>query len=101
MMLPRSWRLAATVLHLHLAVVSSLATRRREELAACSCDCCEVQSRREDTKQFQCAYSQMALFQSSASRCDSLCRQEARDDVLTTAQAPEMDTERFCFFECE
>mmetsp|Transcript_123132 Transcript_123132/g.195241 ORF Transcript_123132/g.195241 Transcript_123132/m.195241 type:complete len:645 (+) Transcript_123132:29-1963(+) len=96
-----------------LALAASLDKHRRE-IASCSCDCCEVGRRREDEQaeqssrkggleidHFECAYSPQLLFPASAPRCDNLCRQDQSDSVLTSTMVSEIDTQRFCFFECE
>jgi len=68
--------------------------------ASCSCDCCEVQG--HPVLGLQCAYSLTApTSQSTASRCGSKCKKHASDKILSATAADEMDTERFCFFECQ
>jgi len=76
----------------------------------CSCDCCQAEFLREDNtdsnNRLQCAYAQPGLQPASPYRdlntnCGNLCKRASADKVLTAASASgEVDTERFCFFEC-
>lgn len=78
---------------------------------ACHCGCCEVEVRRdqesvEGDERLECTYAEPGLrysspFRVSAAPCESLCLRPAVDQVLTAVQAPDMDTQRFCFFECK
>eukprot|EP00929_Paragymnodinium_shiwhaense_P007736 TRINITY_DN11164_c0_g1_i1.p1 TRINITY_DN11164_c0_g1~~TRINITY_DN11164_c0_g1_i1.p1 ORF type:complete len:475 (-),score=149.52 TRINITY_DN11164_c0_g1_i1:215-1639(-) len=85
----------------------------------CNCDCCitEVErgggegafaalsSAQKQTSwdRLQCAYappSEMGSAGPTGGRCGSLCKR-TKDDIVTAAQDPSMDTQRFCFLECE
>lgn len=87
--------------------------RSTADVSACSCDCCEVEHRREDaevgvgsqSERFQCALTQdnnyNSPFRTKASTCSNLCKQDPNDQILTATEVREIDTERFCFFECQ
>ncbi|CAK0846880.1 unnamed protein product [Prorocentrum cordatum] len=78
---------------------------------ACHCGCCEVEVRRgqdslEGSGRLECTYAEPGLryaspFRAPAAACESLCLRPAADQVLTAVEAPDMDTQRFCFFECK
>jgi len=76
---------------------------------ACSCDCCEVEQQRgegEGESRFECAMSDKGTqysspFRAQVSRCGNLCQQSAQDNVLTATEVQDIDTQRFCYFECE
>lgn len=97
------WLLLALVYYLVPAALALRSTRN------CSCDCCQAEFLREasaDTNnRLQCAYAQPGLQSASPYRdmntCGNLCKRAVADKVLTAASAVgEVDTERFCFFEC-
>lgn len=103
----------AALLAMQSAVALS-SNHSSRELASCSCDCCEVGRRREEEQaeeaakrsgvfidHFECAYSQAPGYASNAPRCDNLCRQDPEDSVVTATSVSEMDSQRFCFLECE
>lgn len=84
-------------------------------LSACSCDCCEVEVQRVDggaafvdlatgTERLECVLAESGLAPTSSFRaqnaCGALCLRGTQDEVLRAAEVPEMDTQRFCFFEC-
>lgn len=80
------------------------------DLSPCTCSCCEAEPHRGDNPgvidRFECAYAQPGLVYSSPFRskdelCTPLCRQDPADSVVTATEVVEMDTQRFCFFECE
>lgn len=55
---------------------------------------------------FECSFAEPNTIFSFASKakapqCDAICLQDSDDVVLTAAETPEIDTERFCFYECE
>lgn len=78
-------------------------------LATCSCDCCQAELRREEAAsgddRLQCVHAQSGLqppspFRAQPRSCDDLCHRSPAEQVLTAVKAAEMDTQRFCFFEC-
>merc|ERR1719487_232394 len=87
----------------------------RDDPGACSCDCCEVGRRREEEQaeeaakmggiekdDFECVFAPAATAGFiDAPKCGNLCRQDASDSVLTSTEESEIDTQRFCFFECK
>lgn len=95
-------------------LLAALAASRLPRLAthgACQCGCCEVEVRRdqeslEGDERLECTYAEPGLryaspFRASAATCESLCARPAVDQVLTAVEALDMDTQRFCFFECK
>jgi len=96
------------------AVAFNIAKHRTAQLSSCSCDCCEVGRRREeeqaeqaakkrgiDNDHFECAYLPTPGYNTNAPRCENLCIRDAGDSLLTASEDSEMDTQRYCFFECE
>lgn len=87
----------------------------------CHCDCCITEVQRGSSlavlppgtsgdgppDRLQCAWappSELGSAGPTGERCGSLCQRPktgSKDDILTAAQDPSMDTQRFCFFECE
>lgn len=74
----------------------------------CRCECCLTEMQRDDDatqadawSRLQCAFDAAAAETGGEAKCSSLCRRSRNDTVIATAQAEEMDTQRFCFFECE
>jgi len=99
-----NWLLLALVYCHALAATLALRSTR-----TCSCDCCQAEFLREEStdanSRLQCAYAQPGLQPATPYRthntCANLCKRAAADKVLTAASAVgEVDTERFCFFEC-
>lgn len=82
----------------------------RRSLAACSCDCCVAEPRRESAvdgeEGWECALEQRGLrFESSpfhlrAQPCDSLCLQGPGDEVFTSTESAEVDAQQYCFVAC-
>jgi len=102
MTLARSFTVAAAVLFATLSVASSSIIKQKSDGKSCSCDCCEVQS--HPVMGLQCAYSQTSIFKSTASKCGTLCKQDAEVSLLeggAATAARETDTERYCFSECQ
>jgi len=78
----------------------------------CSCDCCLTELQRgsmaaNGDSKLQCAYappSEMsvrpALRRGAEARCGTMCSKSAGDKVLVSADGA-VDTQRFCFFECQ
>lgn len=101
--------LLALFLTAHFSSVAAGAS----QLKPCSCDCCQTELSRENQEEdekgedrFECGLLQAGMvyespFRAQAPHCDNLCRQDRHDAVLTATEVPEIDTERFCFFECE
>lgn len=88
----------------------------------CHCDCCITEVQRGSSlavlsppgtsddgppDRLQCAWappSELGSAGPTGGRCGSLCQRPKtgpKDEILTAAQDASMDTQRFCFFECE
>lgn len=104
----------AVLMLMQSAVAFNFAKHGTAQLASCSCDCCEVGRRREeeqaeqaakrsgiDNDHFECAYLPTPGYKTNAPRCENLCIRDAGDSLLTASEDSEMDTQRYCFFECE
>uniref|UniRef100_A0A7S4RDU7 Uncharacterized protein n=2 Tax=Alexandrium monilatum TaxID=311494 RepID=A0A7S4RDU7_9DINO len=99
----------ALVLSLALARLPSAASSRRG-LAACSCDCCVAEPRREaavdEDEGWDCVLAQPGLrfdsspFYAQPSPCGSLCLQAPGDEVFTSTETPEVDAQHYCFVAC-
>lgn len=93
------------------ACISGLTLSRRksaDSFPQCSCSCCEteVQAHGPLETTFQCALIPegderfMSKFRAQRAGCPQYCRQSATDKVLTATHSPQIDYERFCYFEC-
>jgi len=83
---------------------------REDPQGPCSCDCCEVEESRDagadgsPDQALQCAFAQSgSLFRekSHAGACGTLCLKGDSDSILSASESGMLDTQRFCFFECE
>eukprot|EP00928_Gymnodinium_smaydae_P030385 TRINITY_DN22622_c0_g1_i2.p1 TRINITY_DN22622_c0_g1~~TRINITY_DN22622_c0_g1_i2.p1 ORF type:complete len:489 (+),score=80.68 TRINITY_DN22622_c0_g1_i2:65-1468(+) len=84
--------------------------RSKSSSQRCTCDCCVAELQRDEnpgvTEGFsllQCAYDTSedqggSSASSAGPRCGSTCLRSSDDHIL---DSPELDTQRFCFMECE
>lgn len=79
-------------------------------LSPCSCSCCETEVQRAaemgGPDRFECAFAQPGLlyksvFRAETAQCSNMCLQDQHDTVLTATEVQSIDTQRFCYFECE
>jgi len=100
-----------------LTAVAASAAATTAAAPTCRCDCCISELLRDPDdaaptsvgasreSRLQCAYdaSEVQHFGGAVQKaeCGSLCTRPGGDEVLAAAQDPEIDTQRFCYFECE
>lgn len=93
--------------HRRAALALALLAGAGAALEQCSCDCCEVEVQRDELEsRFECALAEPGTtstspFRAQRAQCGSLCQQNGRDNILTASEVPEVDSQRFCYFECE
>lgn len=72
---------------------------------SCTCDCCEVEQRQTPDAPLGCAFAQVNPSFRSPYRvqhsCSDLCVHNSTDKIITDVEESQMDTQRFCWFECE
>eukprot|EP00929_Paragymnodinium_shiwhaense_P006360 TRINITY_DN10963_c0_g1_i1.p1 TRINITY_DN10963_c0_g1~~TRINITY_DN10963_c0_g1_i1.p1 ORF type:complete len:472 (-),score=131.61 TRINITY_DN10963_c0_g1_i1:90-1505(-) len=102
------WMLRVVILSVGWIVRSrALVHGASDDIVNCHCECCLTELQRAEEgdgsgnawSRLQCAYD--AAASAAENRCGNLCRRSSNDTVLAAAEAQEMDTQRFCFFECE
>jgi len=96
------------------AVGAALARRAAErDVAACNCECCEVEAVRDPVgddvadgaARLQCSFAEPGVARTSSLRaqtpnCGTFCLRSDSDQVLVASESAQLDTQRFCFFEC-
>jgi len=90
----------ALFLLLSLCEASFLRSVRRRDLPTCSCDCCEVASRRSDEVAFGVSIKCAPSDQHAADMCPENCNVDEDDKLLPTSDGS-LQYVRFCFQECK
>lgn len=117
LLLPPHWALAALAGRGAARGTAAAGGTGREEVSACSCDCCEVELRREaleegepdaldgGNNELECTLAQAdssaSPYHDKVTQCNSLCIRDHQDDVLGSIAGQEVDTRRFCLMDCE